>query len=789
MDRFVCILRTEDALTARVVKQRLAADFTDAEAVAQALAGKTAPWYELADSPLTHLPTALFPTRDLLLEAWDALSHAVSPDTDAVKQVLTQTVLGQPASSAPPPLTTLPAPAKPTAAHPRAYAGTTYQPPTPKAAAAQDWRAALCDPRLLGTLASDAGLQVADLHLPPRFRTSLYPLVWGQGEAAVAEALSLYWAMALDQDAERLAATAYFLSLQPSQNACAWGRLILTQAPEHWTPLLHLLIASGVDTTDVRHLPPLLAEMLSEVLHGKDPFYRAYWLLHGVATQLDPAYLLAGYRLADTLEQTYTFHEVRHSGYCSTSALLRWGGHCRDADDFYTGTLLSLWEQCGLQPGLGEHLEQADYAALTPSAAYRWLKLLRGSWDNGGALSEAEADAKWAAVQSRLGVMMALVQSVPPEYQVKCVEHLAEYLWQWNTPAELQAGLPSAFILTQKLCRSPFARKSDLAFVTVDFLAHLPAALRECFLEAPDASFKRLEQACRRDNDANLIGWGTWALTRHQAEFAVRCFESEPERLFHAAKRLGTLPAPIRDACVRGFTASPGEALRPALARLEQAAIDALSAGFPAAVRAQAEPHALQMQQMIDDNRKALRKFLLAHWQGHTGYRQTHPLTQRWLAAHPAVLLETWQRGVTLRTETELGGVTLSVEQNPLEALKLGTYVGSCLGLGGSFAHSAAAVVLDINKQVVYARNGRGAVVGRQLVAVSEANQLVCYEVYPLSAQEKLASAFAEFDAHLAAALALPLYRQEQTEDYEIAHILSHAWWDDGAWNLAVAGE
>lgn len=180
-----------------------------------------------------------------------------------------------------------------------------------------------------------------------------------------------------------------------------------------------------------------------------------------------------------------------------------------------------------------------------------------------------------------------------------------------------------------------------------------------------------------------------------------------------------------------------------------------------------------------------MRKFLAAHWEGRADYRQTHPLTLRWLAAHPTLDLEKWQSGIVVGTEHDTcGPLTLAIERDPLEALKLGTYVGSCLGLGGAFTHSAAAVVLDINKQVVYARDRRGTVVARQLVAVSEADQLVCYEVYPLSAQKDLGTAFREFDTQLASALGLPIYSRGETENYDIAHILSHDWWDDGAWNL-----
>jgi len=37
---------------------------------------------------------------------------------------------------------------------------------------------------------------------------------------------------------------------------------------------------------------------------------------------------------------------------------------------------------------------------------------------------------------------------------------------------------------------------------------------------------------------------------------------------------------------------------------------------------------------------------------------------------------------------------------------------------------------LDVNKQVVYARDPHGAVIGRQLLAISEADELVCFSVY-----------------------------------------------------------
>ena len=116
----------------------------------------------------------------------------------------------------------------------------------------------------------------------------------------------------------------------------------------------------------------------------------------------------------------------------------------------------------------------------------------------------------------------------------------------------------------------------------------------------------------------------------------------------------------------------------------------------------------------------------------------------------------------------------------PVEALRLGTYFGSCLSVGGAFDYSAVAVALDVNKQVVYARNRRGSVIARQLLALSEADELIAFAVYPLSAPAAVKRLFARYDRAFAAALGLALRRGDG--DYTVAEVIPSNWWDDGAW-------
>jgi len=171
---------------------------------------------------------------------------------------------------------------------------------------------------------------------------------------------------------------------------------------------------------------------------------------------------------------------------------------------------------------------------------------------------------------------------------------------------------------------------------------------------------------------------------------------------------------------------------------------------------------------------------LRAHLAGDPDYLLRHPATVAWARRHPGINLATWTRGIDHHFTTGGRAVSIRLERDPLEVLKLGTYVGSCLGLGGSFACSAAAVVLDINKQVLYARDDRNAVLARQLVAISDDEQLVPFSVYPLSTPPGLLRAFREVDRQLAAALAIEQVSADQR--YSIENILSQEWWDDGAW-------
>ena len=93
----------------------------------------------------------------------------------------------------------------------------------------------------------------------------------------------------------------------------------------------------------------------------------------------------------------------------------------------------------------------------------------------------------------------------------------------------------------------------------------------------------------------------------------------------------------------------------------------------------------------------------------------------------------------------------------------------------------------DANKKVIYARDARGRVLGRQLVAIDDGDQLVCFPVYPASAPASMKKAFRDYDQAFAEALGSSLYKNEEGKPwYRISSVLSQFWYDDGSWDFAV---
>ncbi len=514
----------------------------------------------------------------------------------------------------------------------------------------------------------------------------------------------------------------------------------------------------------------------------------------------------------------------------------------REAAHRCPGFALVVWERCGELPGLTGLIRKIAWNRLSPSAAWLLLRLLTDVWRYDA--PEKVWGAKWRFLRREFPRIVERVHAVPIDRQEKLIDALGCFLGRWDKVGELECRWPAACSIAARLASPPFSDEALGTDVLGCLMDTLPTALSARLLAAPDRCFLTLEEEVDRGIFGNQrMEDGIATLSRRVPELVADAFLRHPRTLLKTAKVLGTLSEPERHRVLEVFAEHPmndpvllsrplpdvcellarhahsganpvprrlrefveqGRALTPGqierhrrviserllrvrLELLADVAVEAMGRGLLLDRRHAALRHALQMLRGSDGNRRGLRKLLKAIADGKppAEYLLGHPATQAWLRRHPRVDAAKWTRGIELTVQVAgLGRLDLAVEQDPLEALRLGTYVGTCLGLGQVCAYSAAAVVLDLNKRVVYARNAHGRVVARQLVAISEADELVCFQVYPEAASDALQGAFLDFDLRFADALDLSVHEDALPGTPEIAHILSQEWWDDGVWDV-----
>lgn len=196
------------------------------------------------------------------------------------------------------------------------------------------------------------------------------------------------------------------------------------------------------------------------------------------------------------------------------------------------------------------------------------------------------------------------------------------------------------------------------------------------------------------------------------------------------------------------------------------------------------DTHAGLLRAGLRRGRRPMVRFLQQFTRGRDT-RLDHPANQRWLACRPEFRLDLWLRPLRLTLPVPgLGEVTIGVEDNPFEILRLGTYARTCLAAGAGNSGNVVAVLLDVNKRAIFARNAEGRFLARQIVGVSDAGRLVCHTVYPQKLSTALEDLFELYVEDWAMQLRLPLGRSDDGDEaLEIAPLTTNSWYDDGLWN------
>ncbi|WP_154667964.1 hypothetical protein [Pseudoduganella violaceinigra] len=766
-------------------------------------------------------------------------------------------------------------PAKPaaTAAHPRAFRGTKFQPPKPSQNES-DLHAWLADDRLLdgffarhdferfpvlgpdgSTWPGNGSLEhtpsvsrllaqrgaIEDANIPVAFRRHFLWLLRTAPSTMRLTWLALWRALGAPSHGALLAILARICGISPATHA--WAELALNLPQERQPIYLISLLKHQSCRLPSSHLN---SEQLCtlDAISKDDKQFEAYLnvALENLSRGVSVVYTLIGCQLPTS-----------SWGQESLMAGLRTASNCDDVPVADIGRMLaalgddgrhwarSAWDYCATQPGYARILRETSWESMTSTVADRWLSLFRVSeWDFP---NPAIRSAQWRLRLAMFPELQRQLLALPRERQERFVSMLFDYSCGWENAETLRDSWPVLLPLQVRLCLPPFESDATGNHTLAALAANVGADGWRRLAAMPDSTWRAIEQACRRDNDASLIRYGLFGLTEAMPDFVLSTLISAPKRLMQSMSLVGCLEYNTRrrflaqavrtpwfanqwedmaatEACERILALSTEYGLDSPLPRrlreqingkanlseqqiarhcgvtlarlpyIQLAALDAMAwqlidGPFNLRSESTAASHAVRLHASINGgNRKALKRFLLGYAKGGVHTYLDHPLNRAWYARHARIDMATWGGG-QLRKFVGEGTLQISIETDPLEILMLGSYVGSCLGLGGICEYSSVACLVDANKQVVYARNASGRVLARQLLAIDERDRLVCFEVYPQSADAQLRQAFRQFDAELAESLGIGIYRDDSDDFYEVPTILAMEWWDDGQWRTS----
>jgi hypothetical protein len=191
----------------------------------------------------------------------------------------------------------------------------------------------------------------------------------------------------------------------------------------------------------------------------------------------------------------------------------------------------------------------------------------------------------------------------------------------------------------------------------------------------------------------------------------------------------------------------------------------------------------------IKRNKRLLRSLLRAYVGGDHDWPQTQPANMRFLEGLQTrgVDVAAWlgRHARRYACKGAYGGyVRLSLERDPLHVLQMGNYFDTCLSFGDINAFSTVANATELNKRVIYARDGKGRVVGRKLIAINDKGGLVGFRTYTSLDWDNGGKQLNDIFRRYATTLAELCHLEMQNEG-TIPTLLARHWYDDGIvnWN------
>ncbi|MCA9319556.1 MAG: hypothetical protein KDB53_02415, partial [Planctomycetes bacterium] len=144
--------------------------------------------------------------------------------------------------------------------------------------------------------------------------------------------------------------------------------------------------------------------------------------------------------------------------------------------------------------------------------------------------------------------------------------------------------------------------------------------------------------------------------------------------------------------------------------------------------------------------------------------------------ADMSVLLD----GIVRRIQARDGAmVELRLESDPIEILQIGARFKTCLSPLDSNFFSTIAIAADVNKSVIIARDAEGRIVGRCVIALTDAGGLLTFHAYCDQDTLDFERLAGEFAAELALRMNVALVPQGT-----VSCLVAPEWYDDGPVDL-----
>jgi hypothetical protein len=123
--------------------------------------------------------------------------------------------------------------------------------------------------------------------------------------------------------------------------------------------------------------------------------------------------------------------------------------------------------------------------------------------------------------------------------------------------------------------------------------------------------------------------------------------------------------------------------------------------------------------------------------------------------------------------------ITMGREDDPLQILRMGEPFQTCLSPDDFNFHSAVLNAVDVNKQVLFARDDRGRIVARCLLALTTEGRVLTFHVYTHRQKNEITALFADYVRDLARDMNTTPVPLGQVEE-----LVETGWYDDGPVDL-----